>query len=82
MACERSSRIRRRVKQRVDRSLSHPRLALEFGNVHFISSALAHRFYNHFSSQQVKTSYYIDLDAFEDLVISGRSVKSILEAIG
>lgn len=33
-------------------------------------------------SRQVTTVYYVELDAFDDLIISGSSIRSLLEAAG
>lgn len=33
-------------------------------------------------SHQVTTFYYVELDAFDDLIISGSSIRSFLEAAG
>lgn len=73
---------KRKKKQMAMRSPIRPRIVPKFDRTHFPSLPLARQFYCRFMPRPVISSWYVDMDGFDELSICGKSVKRLLEIVG
>lgn len=72
----------RKRQKKAKKSPIHSRTIHEFDTTHFPTASLARQFHSKFMSWQVTSSYYIDIDSFDELYICGKSVRRLLKIVG